>query len=399
LAKTGLREKKSRFRPVGCLSKAAEAQIQGRKTSSLPNLMRTFYPVLAVVLLLFGPLAVAQDVLTNSDIVAMNDARVARSLISQKINASTCNFDVGTPGLIALKTAKVPEPIIETMLARSPSRETLSNDDVIRLYEAGLSRGLITKKIQGSPSRFDLTPTGLIRLRAAKVPDALVKAMMTTSGAGGDSAPAPRPTPARNNRQSTSGAGSDYAPPTTAKATAAPEPSAKSGRNCEKWYDKFTKKEVRASRVVLRGWKPGAVALNSVVGQGMTNALGIEDMEVHLIFRRDGNALTLVLYASKPGVHTMSVSRNKPLMLLMQDESVLEFLPAERSESEYTWGGGYSMESNLLMYYQLRPDQVNILATKLVKEYRLNLYNRHFAEDTVPEHRARQVRAGAVCVL
>ncbi len=338
--------------------------------------------------------AYAQDVLSNSSIVAMNDAKVARSLINQKISTSTCNFDVSTPGLIALHAAKVPEGVIETMLARSTSRETMINDDVIRMNEAGLSRRLITRKIQSTPSRFDLTTDGLIRLRTAKVPDSLVKSMLA---AHGSDAGAPPPTPVRGGRKTsaTTVSSSDR----SAVASSAPNRPVAAGRNCDSWFDKFTKKEVRANRVTLRGWKPGASALNSAMGTGAANAFGIEDMEVKLIFRRDGAALTLVLYASKPGIHTMFVSSDKPLMLLLQDDSVLNFMPAESSESDYSWGGGYSMESDMLMYYHLRPDQVRTLSTKLIKAYRLNFYNRKYVQDNVPEGRAIQVREGAACVL
>lgn len=334
----------------------------------------------------------AQEVLTNQSIVAMNQAKVSRSLIIEKINISRCQFDMSANGLLSLKSIDVPESIMEAMLAVTRPTDVLNNEDVIRLTQAGLGRKLLTQKIQAGSTRFNVSTDGMIQLKVAKVPEAIIKIMMTP-GAG----PSPKPTaktPAKVSQ-------ADARPATnqTERSTPAASQSGGSTQNCTTWNDRFTKKTVKASRVTLRGWKPGAVALNTVVGRGSANAFGIEDMEVHLIFRRDGDDLTLVLYASKPGIHTMFVSSDKPLMLLMQDESVLEFLPAEDSESDYSWGSGYSMDSEMLMYYRLKPEQVRTLTQKLIKEYRLNFYNRKFAQDAVNQSRALQVRSAAQCVM
>ncbi|MBO0929813.1 hypothetical protein [Fibrella aquatilis] len=360
--------------------------------------MKTLY--FSVCLCFAGFAANAQEVLTNQSVIAMYQAKVARPLIADKINVGRSKFDMTTNGLLELKSADVPESIMETMLSLTHPTDILTNDDVIRLYQAKLGRRLITQKIQAGPTRFDVSTDGMIQLKMANVPEGIIKIMMTSGGTALTSKP--------DTKTQARVAQVNYTNPSTERGKTAitdserPQGTKKSNgptADCATWNDKFTKKTVRASRVTLRGWKPGAVALNTLVGQGSANAFGIEDMEVSLIFRADGNDLTLVLYASKPGIHTMFVSSDKPLMLLMQDGSVLQFLPAESSESDYSWGSGYSMDSEMLMYYKLSPEQARLLSQKLVKEYRLNFYNRKFAEDKVNESRALQVRAAAQCLL
>lgn len=335
-----------------------------------------------------------QDILTNQSIIALNQAKASRSLIVEKINSSTCQFDMSTLGLMSLKSVGLAESIMEAMLAVTRPTDVLHNEEVIRLYQAGLSRQLITKKISAGPTQFNVSTEGVIQLKTAKVPEQIIKVMMT----GGTSSSTPSAPKATKKTQTS-------IPPkeTTRPLASAEKPNTSSPKvstpDCSSWNDRFTKKTVKASRVTLRGMKVGATLMNGLVGRGSANAFGIEDMEVHLIFRRDGNDLTLVLYASKPGIHTMLVSRDKPLMFLMQDESVIQFMPAEDSESDYSWGSGYSMESEMLMYYRITPEQVQTLTQKLIKEYRLNFYNRKFAQDTVNEGRAAQVRLAAQCVL
>lgn len=352
--------------------------------------MKKFYLFLSLILLSVA--ANAQEVLTNQSIVAMNQAKVSRNLIVEKINISRCQFDLSSTGLLGLKSVDVPESVMETMLAVTRPVDVLTNEDVIQLYQGGLSRKLITQKIQAGPSRFNVNTDGVIQLKTAKVPEPIIKVMMT---GGSPSGPKPAAkTPAKVSQSNSPPATVPERPAATAVAKTKVSVS-----DCTTWYDKFTKATVKASRVTLRGWKLGASLMNGVVGRGSANAVGIEDMEVDLIFRRDGNNLTLVLYATKPDAHTMFVSRDKPLMFLMQDESVMEFLPAEDSESDFSWGSGYSMESRMLMYYQLSPEQARTLTQKSIKEYRLNFYNRKFAQDTVNEGRAGQVRSAAQCVV
>lgn len=336
----------------------------------------------------------AQDVLTNQNVIALNQAKASRSLVIEKINTSTCRFDMSTLGILSLKGINLPESIMEAMLAVTHPTDVLHNEEVIRLYQAGLSRQLITKKILAGPTQFDVSTAGVIQLKTAKVPEPLIKVMMT----GGPSKPLPAPKTNGRVQASTTASVSIRHTASVGGPSASVSKASVSPPECTSWRDKFTKKTVRASRVTLRGMKVGATLMNGLVGRGSANAFGIEDMEVHLIFRRDGSELSLVLYATKPSIHTMFVSSDKPLMFLMQDESVLEFMPAENSESDFA-GSGYSIESEMLMYYKLSAEQTSILSQKLIKEYRLNFYNRKSAEDRVKDGRAQQVRLAAQCVL
>lgn len=146
---------------------------------------------LFVVLIAFS--SVAQDVLTNQSIIALCEAKVAKSVILQKINSSKSNFDTSTSGLVLLKTAKVPDVITENMLAVTPSRETIANEDIIRLNEAKVHKNVILKKIRTSNNKFDLSTEGLIRLTSAKVPDVIVKSMMVGGAIPEKEKPAAKP--------------------------------------------------------------------------------------------------------------------------------------------------------------------------------------------------------------
>ncbi|MDQ1089782.1 hypothetical protein [Siphonobacter sp. SORGH_AS_1065] len=327
----------------------------------------------------------AQEILTNQNIIAMDQAKASRRLIVEKINNSMGQFDMSVPGMLALKSVNIAEGIIEAMLAVTKPNDILTNENIIQLYNAGFSRKLITQRIQAGATQFNTSTDGVIQLKTAKVAEAIIKVMMTTSPA---TTPAVTPTtPTRLTpkvKQSSS-----------AKKTAV---SNVSTSDCKTWYDEFTKKTVKASMVTLRGKKLGATLLNATVGRGSANVFGIEDLEVSLIFRRDNENFTLVLYASKPGIHSLFVSSDKPLMFLLEDKSVMEFLPAEHSESDFS-GSGYSLETEMLMYYTLNEAQAKTLTLTPIAKYRLNFYNRNYAEDTVNPNRAKQVQMAAACVL
>ena len=74
--------------------------------------------VLIVVLLglLLGPLAAAQEVLTNESIIGMVKAGFSESVILAKIRASERKFDTSTDALVKLKAEKVPDKVIEAMI-------------------------------------------------------------------------------------------------------------------------------------------------------------------------------------------------------------------------------------------------------------------------------------------
>ncbi|UFH56777.1 hypothetical protein [Spirosoma sp. KNUC1025] len=332
--------------------------------------------VLIVALSLLSRISsIAQDILTNEDIIKMSKSKVSNRLITDKIHTSRTNFDLTTSGLQTLIAANIAEPVLEEMLQVTKQSDVLTNEDVIKLHEARLSNRLLKQKIMASGANYSVNTDGLIQLKNARVPDAIVQLMMASTS---------KPTPQSQ------------------KAQAAPETKTELAKDskradyCKSWFDKFTKTNIIASKAVLRGRKAG----NILLGRGASTLAGIEDLEVSLIFQREGTNLSLGLYASKPGLHELYVDKGKPFMLLLDDKTVMNFDPIQESESDVSLHlFSSAVDSNLLVYYSLTPDQLRILSQKLIKEYRLNTHNRHFMEDSVNIGRAQQVQAAARCLL
>ncbi len=344
--------------------------------------------------LVFGMLAFfvkcpvqAQEILTNQSILAMYQNHVSSGIMVDKIRASHTQFDLSTNGLRQLLTAKVSDSVIEAMMLGTTMTDILTNTDVISLKEVNMSRRLMTQKINGSRAQFDMTTNGLIQLKNGKVPDAIQKIMMAAPYAQSTDKPIARiaaPSP-KNNAKSTAQLSAQH----TDKAD-------DKGVLCTPFIDKFTKKEVTLSKVILRGKK----ASNIILGRGTSTLAGVEDMEVTLLFRRDDRTTVLVMYAQKPGIHTLQVEPTKTLMFLMNDESIMEFKPIVGAEYGIGFDySGYNLDSKLCVYYEMSAEQLGILTKKLIKNYRLNTYNRHNYEDTVNESRAEQVQVAARCML
>jgi TPR repeat protein len=66
-------------------------------------------------------------VLTNADIVRMVAARLSTETIRAKIANSQCQFDTSTSALVKLKAAKVPDAIVVAMLSAKPSAPAPEN--------------------------------------------------------------------------------------------------------------------------------------------------------------------------------------------------------------------------------------------------------------------------------
>lgn len=348
------------------------------------------FALIFVVLTCFcAQLLQAQEVITNQSILNMHQNKVSSSLMVSKIHSSRTNFDVSSNGLLQLLGAKLNDSVIEAMMQSTTMTDILTNTDIINLREANMSRKLMTQKINSTRAQFDMTTSGMIQLRNGKVPDAIQKIMMVAPYAKSGDKPMNKSTGNSGN-----GAARSTAQPA---APARTENKGETSRSlCATWTDKFTKKEVTVSRVILRGTK----ASNIFLGRSASTIAGVEDMEVTLLFRRDNENIVLIMYASKPGVHTLLVERTKTLMLLMDDESVMEFKPI--LDSEYGYGfdyGGFSIDSKLCVYYGINNQQLRTLTKKLIKNYRLNTYNRSNIEDTVNPSRAEQVQVAARCML
>ena len=58
------------------------------------------------------------------------------------------------------------------------AQETMTNDEVISLTKAGLSSSIIVGKIKSSATKFDLSTDSLIKLKQAGVSDDIVGAML-----------------------------------------------------------------------------------------------------------------------------------------------------------------------------------------------------------------------------
>src|SRR5438445_5112691 len=72
--------------------------------------------------------------------------------------------------------------VVSTHAQEAPSVTALSNADVIKMVEAKLSDDVIVSKIKSSPSHFDTSIDAILKLKAAGVSDALVRAMVESTG-------------------------------------------------------------------------------------------------------------------------------------------------------------------------------------------------------------------------
>lgn len=76
-------------------------------------------PSIAVLAALFSAAVASASTLTNSDVIKMSDAKLEESVIIKAIENSQPQFDVSTQGLIDLSNAKVPPAVIKAMIGRS----------------------------------------------------------------------------------------------------------------------------------------------------------------------------------------------------------------------------------------------------------------------------------------
>ena len=94
--------------------------------------------------------------------------------------------------LMAVLIASAAEPASKPETTKpTQQEEVLKNSSVIELQELGLGETVIVEKIQASKCDFDVSINGLKQLKASKVPDAVIKAMLTANAyvkKNGDSA-------------------------------------------------------------------------------------------------------------------------------------------------------------------------------------------------------------------
>ena len=79
--------------------------------------MKTMIQVVATLLL--AGFLVAEEPLTNADVIKLVRAGLSTETIVAKIDHSAVRFDTSTDALVALKNERVPEPVIRVMVVRS----------------------------------------------------------------------------------------------------------------------------------------------------------------------------------------------------------------------------------------------------------------------------------------
>ncbi len=131
----------------------------------------------------------AAEVLSNTSVVNMIAAKVSKDLILTKIRTTKSGFDVTASGLVRLHQSKVPQDVIVAMMAAAADTklavagtgpaEVLTNSEIVQMVLGNLPRPLIIEKIRVTKARFDVTSDGLVSLQTSKVPDDVVKAMMS----------------------------------------------------------------------------------------------------------------------------------------------------------------------------------------------------------------------------
>lgn len=136
-----------------------------------------FIALVAGYMLALHPVA-AQEKLTNQNIIALSEAKVSSQIIAGKIKSSVNTFDLSTNAIIDMKARKGSDGIILEMMLAAGKLPEMTNGDVILLWNNKVSKGLILDKIKHSPRNYDTSTDGLIALKAAKIPDAIIKAMM-----------------------------------------------------------------------------------------------------------------------------------------------------------------------------------------------------------------------------
>lgn len=90
------------------------------------------------------------------------------------------------PTMTALLASFLLLPLLATGAAgQSGKGEILTNESIIQMFAGKVPKDLIVTKVRTTKSNFDVSATGLIALTTNKVPNDIVKLMMTTASANG----------------------------------------------------------------------------------------------------------------------------------------------------------------------------------------------------------------------
>ncbi len=139
-------------------------------------LIKKAVPFLGLVLI--SSISLAQEQLTNKEIINLQTAKVSQDVILAKISSSKSSFDLTAQGLIELDAAKISDRVIKAMFVASPPMEVMMNQDVIKISESEVSTDILKEKISKTPHKFEVDSESLIKLKTAKVSDSIVKEMI-----------------------------------------------------------------------------------------------------------------------------------------------------------------------------------------------------------------------------
>jgi serine/threonine-protein kinase len=131
---------------------------------------------------------------------------------------------------IPIPSGAVPAPPPDAAAPAGAPDGVLTNTDVIAMVQAKLSPNLIMSQIRASETKFDLSTAELIRLAKERVPDRVIDVMRNPKAAA-VTAPAPRPSspgsaaPAIAPVQATPGVPVSLPPPVSQPVSVAPPPT------------------------------------------------------------------------------------------------------------------------------------------------------------------------------
>ena len=148
------------------------------KTIQNKTSTKNFFGV-AILFFLITFSSIAEEILTNQNIISLTTAKVSKDIIIQKVKSNPNQFDMSSTALISLKTSRVSDMVVEEMLLAANNLPLVTNKDVIDMHQGCVSRDIIIKKIQFSKCDFNTNTDAMIELKNAKVPETVQKAMLT----------------------------------------------------------------------------------------------------------------------------------------------------------------------------------------------------------------------------
>ena len=82
--------------------------------SNKPGMKNIFGIAILFLLITFS--SIAEETLTNQNIISLTTAKVSKDIIIQKVKSNPNQFDMSASALISLKTSKVSDMVVEEML-------------------------------------------------------------------------------------------------------------------------------------------------------------------------------------------------------------------------------------------------------------------------------------------